>query len=111
MTDILPLEIVERTGPVALFGYARAKPGKEAQLRDTLTSFLAPTRAEAGVVAYFLHEEPDQPGVLSFYEHWESGTALADHLQVPAMAEFAATRHELLDGDLEITFLTPTSTT
>lgn len=51
---------------------------------------------------------PEQfDGVLALYEQWASGRDLADHLRLPQMQAFLEQRHELLDGDLEITFLDP----
>lgn len=107
MDSVIPVEIAESSEPVALFGHARPLPGQESRLRALLQSFVAPTRQEPGSVAYHLHADPQQPGVLAFYEHWTSGHDLAERLRLPEMQAFLHRRHELLDGDLEITFLRP----
>lgn len=107
MNEIIPAHVAASRGPVALFGHARPRPGREDELRAVLVSFVGPTRAEPGAVAYHLHEDPQRPGVLAFYEHWASGADLAAHLALPQMQAFAERRHELLDGDLAIDFLVP----
>ncbi|MGO2751049.1 MAG: putative quinol monooxygenase [Pseudoclavibacter sp.] len=111
MNSVIPADVAASPSPVALFGYAHPRPGREAELEATLRSFLTPTRAEAGALAYEVHAVPDAPGVMAFYEHWASGLALAEHLRLPQMQGFLATRMELLERDLEIRFLTPLAAT
>lgn len=107
MNSPIPERIAHSAGAVALFGRARPRAGRERELEDLLRSFVAPTRRESGCVAYHLHRDPERPGVLAFYEHWASGAALAEHLELPQMQAFLERRHELLEGDLEIGFLEP----
>lgn len=111
MNSVIPADVAASPSPVALFGYAHPRPGRESELEATLRSFLTPTRAEAGALAYEVHAVPDAPGVIAFYEHWASGPALARHLQRPEMQEFLETRMQLLERDLDITFLTPLAAT
>ncbi len=105
MSEIVPQDVLHSSAPVALVGTARARPGRADELERTLRSFLVPTRAEAGCRVYELHLGPD--GDLRFYEQWADGAALAAHLATPTMQEFLERRHELLVGDLEVTFWTP----
>ena len=63
-----------------------ARSGKEAELRQKLTGFVAPTRAENGCVQYDLHEEENQPGHFLFFERWTSAQALEAHLASPHIA-------------------------
>jgi quinol monooxygenase YgiN len=57
-----------------------AQNGKEDDLRQKLTGFVAPTRTENGCVQYDLHESEDKPGHFLFFERWTSEQALAAHL-------------------------------
>ena len=44
----------------------KAKPGKEAEIKEVLTGLLAPTRAEDGCLTYDLHVDNEDPGLLLF---------------------------------------------
>ena len=63
-----------------------AQSGKEDELRQKLTGFVAPTRAENGCVQYDLHEAEDQPGHFLFFEKWTSTQTLEVHLASPHIA-------------------------
>jgi quinol monooxygenase YgiN len=63
-----------------------AQSGKEDDLRQKLTAFVAPTRAENGCVQYDLHESEEHPGHFLFFERWTSAQALATHLVSPHIA-------------------------
>jgi quinol monooxygenase YgiN len=63
-----------------------AQSGKEDELRQKLTGFVAPTRAENGCVQYDLHEAEDQPGHFLFFERWTSMQTLEAHLASPHIA-------------------------
>ena len=56
-----------------------AQSGKEAEVRQILTGFVAPTRKENGCVQYDLHEEEGAPGQFLFFEKWTSPEALQAH--------------------------------
>ncbi len=49
-----------------LVAYVKAKPGKEAQLRETLLGLIGPTRKEAGCIDYHLHVADDDPRMFMF---------------------------------------------
>lgn len=93
--------------PIALFGHAYARPGKEDELRTLLRSFVAPTRAEPGCLQYRLHLVPGQPRELAFYEAWQDTSSLEAHLAQPMVQGFLERRMTLLERDLEIEFVTP----
>ena len=63
-----------------------ARSGKEDELRQKLTGFVAPTRTENGCVQYDLHESEDHPGHFLFFERWTSMQALEAHLASPHIA-------------------------
>ncbi|MEO8368132.1 MAG: putative quinol monooxygenase [Candidatus Solibacter sp.] len=63
-----------------------AQSGKEDALREKLSGFVAPTRAENGCVQYDLHESEDHPGQFLFFERWTSAQELEAHLASPHIA-------------------------
>lgn len=81
----------------------RAKPGREDQLREALTSIIEPTLAEDGCVTYALHQGVADPAVFAFYENWGSKEQLDAHLASPHITTSLTGLPELLDGELVIT--------
>jgi quinol monooxygenase YgiN len=63
-----------------------AQSGKEDDLRQKLTGFVAPTRAENGCIQYDLHESEETPGHFLFFERWTSAQALESHAASPHIA-------------------------
>jgi len=59
----------------------QARPGKEAELKEALTSLVEPTRKEAGCINYDLHISPKYPGKFMFHETWTSKAHFEAHLQ------------------------------
>ncbi len=59
----------------------QAKPGKEAELKKSLVSLVAPTRQEAGCINYDLHVLPEDPTKFLFHENWTSKAHLDAHLK------------------------------
>lgn len=98
---------LSRDQPVGLYGFARPKPERAAELLDLLLSFVEPTRAEPGSLVYQVHRDAADPAQLVFYELWRSPEDLRRHLALPHMAAFQRTRMEYLDEDLEIHWLQP----
>lgn len=101
----LPLPQPGETGPYALTGTARAKPGRADALEERLVALVAPTRLEEGAVAYHVHRDRADPLQFHFYEVWRSRADLQEHLAMPYVAAFLADRADYLDGDLDITWL------
>jgi quinol monooxygenase YgiN len=67
----------------------RAKPGKEAELKDYMTTLVGYTRTEMGCISYDLNQQQDDPSVFVMVEYWTGRSALDQHLQMPYMQEFA----------------------
>jgi quinol monooxygenase YgiN len=75
-----------------------AKPGNEQQVKDLLSSFIEPSRADRGNVAYTLHQGADDPATFVFYEVWESKELLGEHLASPVLQEGLAALGPLVAG-------------
>jgi quinol monooxygenase YgiN len=87
---------------LTVFAEMHAKPGKESELRQTLTGLIEPTRREAGCVQYDLHVDKDDPRHYFFYENWTSQEKLDAHLASPHLKAFAANADQLLAEPLRI---------
>ena len=70
----------------------KARPDKVEEVRDALTSLVAPTRGEPGCIVYELLQNNDDPTDFTFVEEWESDAALASHA---ASDHIQATRAKL----------------
>ncbi|WP_210251086.1 putative quinol monooxygenase [Brucella anthropi] len=62
---------VENTLTVVLWE-AKAKPGREAEMKAFLTSAVTPSRHDVGCFDYEPHEVKGQPGTFVIYERWIS---------------------------------------
>src|SRR6185437_1346044 len=101
----LPSPDSDEDGPYALVGATRAKRGFADALEKRLVSLVAPTRREAGALAYHVHRDRADRDFFVFYEAWSSVQTLRQHLAQPYIQEFLAERQNYLDGDLDIRWL------
>ena len=74
----------------------KAKPGREEEVKAVLLANVAPTRAERGCIDYDLHQSHDEPGLVLFYENWESRADLDAHSQSPHIQALRARAGDLL---------------
>ena len=79
-----------------------AKPGREEELRNLLTTIVGPVRAEEGCIQYDLHVSTKDPAAFVFYENWKDADALKSHAGSAHMKEFGAKAMELLNGPARI---------
>jgi quinol monooxygenase YgiN len=77
----------------------RAKPGKEAALKDVLLSIVVPSRRELGCYQYDLLQSPTNPGEFCFVERWDSEKALEQHGASEHVAKARAQFPDLVDGE------------
>jgi quinol monooxygenase YgiN len=80
----------------------RARPGREADLRDALLAMVPPTRAEDGCLRYDLHVDESDPAVFAFYEVWASRAHHAAHDRTAHIDAFRAVRDDLVDGPIRV---------
>ena len=90
---------------VILNVHMEAVPGREEDLARELRRLLAPTRSEAGCLAYWLHEDPEHPGKFMFYEKFVDQAALDAHLKTPHFQQFQDYRQKHGDpvGNTQVT--------
>ena len=89
--------------PLTVIAQIRAKPGKEAQVRQELLSLLAPSRKDAGCLNYDLHQGQGNPGHFLFHENWTSKAHLDQHLQKPELQAVLARVGQLVAEPPQIT--------
>jgi quinol monooxygenase YgiN len=82
---------------------ARARPGKEAALREALLALVPTTRQEPGCLNYDLHQALDHPSQFLLHENWTSKQHLDEHLARPHVQSFLARANELLAEPPQIT--------
>jgi quinol monooxygenase YgiN len=92
------------TKPVTLVVTFQARPGKEADLRETLLGLIPLTRKEAGCINYDLHVAPDDPAKFLFYENWKSEEHLNRHGETPHVQNLLARMDELCVEPLKLNF-------
>jgi quinol monooxygenase YgiN len=81
----------------------KAKPGKEAEVRQELLSLVAPSRKDPGCVNYDLHQALDNPALFMFHENWTSEAHLERHLQKPDLQAVLARVKQLTADPPQIT--------
>lgn len=81
----------------------KAKPGKEAALRQELLNLIPITHKEPGCINYDLHISTEHPGHFMFHENWTSKRHLDDHLARPHLTAIAAKADELFAEPPQIT--------
>lgn len=74
-----------------------AKPGQTEALSALLSGIVEPTRAEAGVDYYDLHQDVKEPRRFVFIEQWASQAALDAHDASPHIAALRARLPALID--------------
>ena len=88
-------------GYVTVLWDAKAKPGREEELKAFITAAVTPSRDDPGNIDSEAHEVDGQPGAFVIYERWESRALLEAHLQAPRMAALVPEMLELIDGSIE----------
>lgn len=79
-----------------------ARPGKETELKQTLTGLVGLTRREDGCINYDLHVNPENPLQFLFHENWTSKAALDAHLKSAHIAALLPRIDDLCKGFPEI---------
>ncbi|MBO0728140.1 MAG: antibiotic biosynthesis monooxygenase [Acidimicrobiaceae bacterium] len=105
-SGFIPADIRESTGPVAVYGVVRAKPGRVDELLNEIRTVIELTRDDAGYEQCVVHTTASDPNAFIFYERWSSGRALIAHVSQPCMAKYFAALAELAE-DLDPQWLKP----
>jgi quinol monooxygenase YgiN len=104
---LMPADVLASKTPVAVYGFARAKAGKEKELEDLIKSIIPSVRSEQGYEQYWVHMTKEEAGAFAFYERWSSGEDILRHVQQPFMQDYFGKLPELVEGDLEAHWIWP----
>ena len=86
---------------VRVFARAKAKAGKEQELREVLLDLVKGSRAEDGVELYELYETTDG-GEFLFNEQWAGAEEFEAHTSSEHFKHGMTAMRPCLDGELEI---------
>jgi len=92
--------------PLSAFATIVLKPSHFAQARAAVVGIVARTRAEAGCMAFELHEAPDE-ATLHLYEVWADSAAFEAHHAEDYTREIFRKYEQWLAKPVEITFMQP----
>lgn len=93
--------MAEATDGVVLLFTAKAKAGKEHELKKLLVGLVTGSRHDPGNISYELHEMEGKPGTFVFYEQWLTQDLLDAHTKTPPLEEFKARFGELCEGSFD----------
>lgn len=89
-------------GSLVIIARARAKEGFEEQMINAQKALVSVTREEPGCLAYELFVSNQEPGLVTFFERWESAQAWRKHMQGEAVSTFRNTAgHCIEEFELE----------
>ncbi|MDF2856983.1 MAG: Antibiotic biosynthesis monooxygenase [Neobacillus sp.] len=72
---------------IVLTAVIQAKPGKEQELENLLTSLFPQVSQEVGVIEYKLHSAQSVPGKFFFYEKYKDQQTLDRHSNTPYLQD------------------------
>lgn len=78
------------------------KSDKIDEVKEILSEFVGPTRAEKGCIVYDLLQNPDDAADLTFYEEWETADDLAVHSKSEHLAAGRKKLEELLEYPADV---------
>lgn len=93
--------MAENTDGVVLLYTAKAKPGKERELKKALAELVTGSRHDPGNIVYELHEVEDAPSTIVLYEQWISQKLLDAHLKTILLQRLQAKATDLMEGSFE----------
>jgi quinol monooxygenase YgiN len=89
-------------GAYSIVAEVRAKPGKEAALREATLPLVALVRSDPKNLVYFLQEDREAPGRFIFYEIFATREDFDAHNNMPYVKDWFAKLPELADGGVTV---------
>ena len=93
--------MAEGTDGVVLLYTARARAGKERELKKLFLEVVTGSRHDPGNISYELHEVEGDPSAVVLYEQWISQELLDAHLKTEPLKQLQAKAKDLMEGDFE----------
>ena len=94
-------DINENENHLSLLWEARAKPGKEGELRSFVAVAVTASRHDAGCIDYEAHEVEGQSGTFVIYERWVNRKALDAHFRESRMEQLIPQLESLIEGSIQ----------
>ena len=91
----------ERRDGILLLFTAKAKPGKERELKKLFVSVITSSRHDSGNLFYELHEAEDDPTSIVLYEWWVSEEYLQAHMKTAPLLALKKDVEFLMEGRFE----------
>jgi quinol monooxygenase YgiN len=101
----LPEPDADETGPYAHLGFAKAGPGREAEVERLILALVEPLRAEEGALEFHVHRDRADRGLFVIYEMFRSKKDLERHLAQPYVQDFIRAIRPCVEGPLRQQFL------
>jgi len=89
-------------GAYSVVAEVRAKPGKEAELREATLPLVALVRSDPKNLVYFLQEDREVSGHFIFYEIFANRADFETHNAMPYVKAWFAKLPELADGGVKV---------
>lgn len=89
-------------GAVTVVAFVRARDGKEAELVRATEALVPKVRQETGNLLCQAHRGVEEPGLVVFYEIFESAAALEAHQEAPHVKQWAMEVQSLTAGPVEL---------
>ena len=89
-------------GAYSIVAQVRAKPGKEAELREATLPLIALVRGDPKNLVYFLQEDRAAPGHFVFYEVFATKEDFEAHNATPYVKDWFAKLPALANGGVEV---------
>ncbi|MFZ0228893.1 MAG: putative quinol monooxygenase [Mycobacterium sp.] len=92
---------------IVIIATLTATPENREDLLQALQELLPAARAENGVYTFLLHENVDQPGQFTLYEHFHDQTAIDTHFSSPHFGRISTALAQYADGPPILTYHRP----
>ncbi len=89
-------------GAYSIVAEVRAKPGKEAELREATLPLVTLVRGDPKNLVYFLQEDRATPGHFVFYEVFATKEDFEAHNAMPYVTDWFAKLPALADGGVQV---------
>ena len=89
-------------GAYSIVAEVRARPGKEAELRQATLPLVALVRGDPANLVYFLQEDRAAPGHFVFYEVFATKADFEAHNAMPYVKDWFAKLPALADGGVQV---------
>lgn len=80
---------MDASAGVIVAGWMDFEPGDREEALRHFSDSVVVTRRELGCLDYVFSPDPDVPGRMRIFEHWDSDASLTEHLTLPHVAQLS----------------------